>query len=327
MIRQLANRVPIDKLIGETFRLRGNGRYRKGIEHDSLVVDLEKNMFYWNSIGIRGNALDWLTNIQGLSYRDALGELQRLSGLPFTNILDKIDEPTPLYPRLLHTFYNLGQYYKEYWYKRGYTDKTIEYFNLGYTGKSYVIPIIVDGKLMNFICRIGGEGNKRIWNWSTGRPTYPYNVDNHTSKYVFLTEGPTDVLAMYQIGLPAISRTGGLSSWKKEWNKHIIKFNSVYVLYDNDEAGFIGSGRVVSKFLNRGSVLYWPKGFPDKYDVNRCMLEHGEEKTRRLITEAMLPNAVHAKEVDRWRGSRTEYYYRHINEVRTEIGRIAQCIL
>lgn len=324
MIRELASRVPIDKLIGETFRLKGVNRWRRGIEHDSLVVDLEKNVFYWNSVGIRGNALDWLTKIQGLSYRDALGELQRLSGLPFTNVLEAIDKPTPLYPKLLNTFFELGKHYREYWYQRGYTDETINYFKLGYTGKAFVIPIIVDGILMNFLCRIGSGENKRVWNWSSGRPTYPFNVDNQKSKYVFLMEGPPDVMAMHQIGLPAISRTGGLSTWKQEWNKYIIKFNSVYILYDNDEAGIVGAGRVANKFLNRGNVLYWPAGFPDKYDVNKCMLQYGEEKTKRIITEAMLPNAVHAKEVDRWRHT---IGYSKLNEVRTEIERRARCIL
>lgn len=324
MVRQLISRVPIDKLIGETFRLRGVNRWRRGIEHDSLVVDLEKNIFYWNSLGVRGDALDWLTKIQGLSYRDALETLQRFSGLPFTSILDKIDEPTPLYPKLLDVFFELGKHYRKYWYKRGYTDATIDYFKLGYTGKAFVIPIIVDGKLMNFLCRIGCEGNKRIWSWSSGRPAYPYNVDNHKSKYVFLTEGPTDVIALHQIGLPAISRTGGLSTWKKEWNKHIIKFNVVYILYDNDEAGVVGSGRVAKKFLNRGFVLYWPAGFPDKYDINRCLLQHGEETTKRIILEAMLPNAVHANEVDRWKRT---IGYGEIGEVRKEIARRAKCIL
>lgn len=323
MIRELIARVPIEAIVKETFRLRGRGRYLRGIEHDSLVIDLVSNRFYWNSIDIRGDALDWLLEIRGLSYRAALGVLQKFSGLPFTNILDKIDRPTPIYPKLLDTFFELGRYYREYWYKRGYTDETIDHFKLGFTGKAFVIPIIVDGMLMNFLCRIGCGENKRVWAWSSGRPVYPFNVDNHDSKYIFLMEGPPDVMAMHQIGLPAITRTGGLSTWRKEWNRHTVRFNLVYILYDNDEAGLIGSKRVVKKFLNRGYVLFWPANFPDKYDVNKCMLEFGEDKTKQIILEGMLPHAIHTSELRNWQRIGRD----NINEIRKEIGKEVRCIL
>lgn len=324
MLQELINRVPIDAIIGETFRLRGSGRYLKGIEHDSLVIDLEKNMFYWNSIDMRGSSLDWLTKIQGMSYRQALETLQRFSGLPFTRILDKIDQPTPIYPKLLDTFYNLGKYYREYWYNRGLTDATIDYFKLGYTGKAYVIPIVLEGTLMNFMCRIGNGETKKVWNWASGHASSPFNAIKREEKYVFLTEGPTDVLAMHQIGLPSITRTGGISSWKQEWNRYIINYNYVYVIYDNDKAGIVNSRRVANKFLNRGYVLFWPKSFPDKFDVNECMLHFGEDRARRIILEAMVPCAVHASELNRAVGANR--FYDKVDEIQMKVGRIFRSI-
>jgi len=294
-IKDLAYKVPVDKIIAHTFRLKGNGRYLRGIEHDSLVIDLEKNRFYWNSLGISGSALDWLMKIKGMSYRSAFEALQKYSGLPFTRILDKIDEPTPIYPKLLDTFYNLGKHYREYWYRRGFTDETINYFKLGYTGKAYVIPVIVDGKLENFQCRIGQGDKKRIWNWAKDRTAIPFNVDHgFYSKFVFLTEGLPDAMIMHQIRFPAISQISGPYAWNKDWNKYIIGYDQCYVIYDNDKAGMVGARRTANKLLNRGYILFWPNFMPDKYDVNQCFLDYGEERTRNLILEVMVTNAIHS---------------------------------
>ena len=40
----------------------GNGNYYRAIDHDSLVVDTQTGFFYWNSKGIFGKPLDYLTN-------------------------------------------------------------------------------------------------------------------------------------------------------------------------------------------------------------------------------------------------------------------------
>lgn len=293
MIKELISKVPIDKIIEKDFRLKRSGRYLRGVEHDSLVIDLKNNRFYWNSLGVSGDALVWLMNINGQSYATALKTLQNYTGLPFTRILERLEEPTPLYQPLLKAFFTLGKYYREYWYKRGYTDETIDYFKLGYTGKAFVIPVVLEDKLCNFQCRTGGMGKKRIWNWAKDRPAYPFNV-KHKTKYVFLTEGLPDTITMHQMGLPAMSQISGPYAWRKEWNKYIIKFNLCYVLYDNDKAGIIGSKRTASKLLNRGYVVFWPTFVPDKFDINEAALTYGEEKTKQLILEAMLPHAVHS---------------------------------
>jgi len=296
-IRGLIGRVPIEIIVGKDFTLNGNGRYKRGIEHDSLVVDLQTNRFYWNSIGISGNALDWLTKVKGLSYRESLEELQKYSGLPFTNIIEKLETPVPIYPKLLETFHELGKSYRDYWYSRGINDATIDHFKLGYTGRAHVIPIINDGVLMNFQCRVGHGADKRVWAWSSNRPSYPFSVDGRYSEYVIMTEGLTDALAMYQIGLPLISQSGGCATWKAEWNKYIIGYNMIYLLYDNDLAGMRGSYKVGEKLLNRAYIMHWPASFDYKYDVNNLMKQYGEELAREIITQVLMPNAIHSSEL------------------------------
>lgn len=301
MIRQLISRVPIDKVIERDMRLHRSGhRYLRGIDHDSLVVDLERNLFFWNSIGIQGDALKWLTDIKGLSYREALSQLQKYSGLPFTRILDILEKPVPIYPKLLKTFFRLGKQYREYWYDRGFTDATLDFFQVGHTGKFHVVPIIVDGILENFQCRkIGVE--KKLWRWSSNRPPYPFNTGNQSSKYVFMAEGLPDTMLLHQLGYPAICSDSGPQSWKKEWNRHIVQFDTIYLIFDNDEAGIRGARRTSKRLLHKAYMLLWPYSFPKKYDLNKAFLDLGEQGFHKFMEEVLLPNAFHSSRLpNRW---------------------------
>jgi len=282
-LNKLVESVSIVPVIEETFELERSGsRYLRGVKHDSLVISLEKNLFYWNSIGINGNALTWLTKIRGLSYRDALAALQKYSGIPFTQVLDVLDTPAPVYPKLLDVFYILGQQHRNYWYDRGFTDSTIDFFKLGYTGKAHVIPFFEDGVLVNFQCRRGKGNDKRVWNWVKGRKPTLYNIDNIKSNYTFLTEGSIDAITLHQMGISAIT-TNNIQYWDKRFNKHIIKFNSIYVLYDNDVAGKLQSSRVSRKLLNRAYVVFWPKHMPNKFDVNDAYLLFGSDGLKSVL--------------------------------------------
>ncbi len=59
-INHIKNAVEITELVGETYELNGGqGRYRKAKQHDSLVVNTQKQAYYWNSKGESGDAIDW----------------------------------------------------------------------------------------------------------------------------------------------------------------------------------------------------------------------------------------------------------------------------
>jgi hypothetical protein len=63
VVDSLLLRVKIEDVIfatGKEFSLKGSGRYRRGIEHESLVVDTEKQSYVWNVMGEYGSALDWV---------------------------------------------------------------------------------------------------------------------------------------------------------------------------------------------------------------------------------------------------------------------------
>lgn len=76
---------PIEDVIQESGqRLRGRGRYLRGQEHDSLVVDVDKQYYMWNSKGQdhAGDVINWLENELGMDFRQAVEHLCRRAGMP-----------------------------------------------------------------------------------------------------------------------------------------------------------------------------------------------------------------------------------------------------
>lgn len=81
-IERIKLAVLIEDVIGETHPLTGNSRYRKGAENDSLVVDVEKQYYFWNSSGHNGDVISWLENTRRWSFRQAIEWLADRAGIP-----------------------------------------------------------------------------------------------------------------------------------------------------------------------------------------------------------------------------------------------------
>lgn len=293
-IEELLKTISVVEVIQRKFNLRKCGyKYYKGIEHDSLVINTEENKFYWNSQGISGGPLDWLLTVEGLSMRSALKVLNEVSGLPVSHVaLIDVDRPPPILQSLINVFYDLGKFHRGYWYNRGFTDQTIDKFKLGYTGNAHVIPIVYNGVLDNFQCRIGAGVTKKVWWWSRRKPALFNSLATLNSDYVILTEGSIDAITLDQLGFPAIS-ANCLNYWDNAWNKHIIKTNAVYVLYDNDTAGNSAGAKIVKRLLNRGRLVLWPnKYMEEKDDVNKLFLRLGQERASEFIRSVLLPCSI-----------------------------------
>lgn len=259
-------------IIAKDHKLLRKGNYYTTEEHDSLVIDPKRAIFFWNSKGIYGDVIRWLTEIKGLSKVEAIRQVDETpEDFNFEAYEIQPDIPNPI---LVDIYYNYGSQYRDYWYdKRGYNDSTIEYFKLGYTGKYYVIPIFVDDVFYNFQCRgIDSNGSKIVRNFYQGIGNLPFNFDALKTitkdTPIFITESPVDAIMLTQNGLTAISCTAGASSWDHEWSKLLFDYEKIYICYDNDEAGRNGAKRT-SKFLQHNSqILVWPPGlYPEKYDM------------------------------------------------------------
>lgn len=259
----------LEKLIAKDFTVTGVGRWLKTTEHDSLVIDTDKQIFFWNSRSIFGTAFDWLTKVKGYSYqyaKDLLKEHADYEDTFIHNVRDK--KEYVVYPKLVDVFYENGlQNDMEYWDKRGISLETVHRFKLGYTGEFYTIPVYQDGLFRNFQLRKDIPEKTIRYYYRGGKP-WLFNSDilKITSSIV-IAEGPTDCLRLMQEGVPCISHTGGSEWWDNDWFRYFIHQREVFVCYDNDFAGQNGAKKVAKNLGLYKTKIYTFDGFGPKYDI------------------------------------------------------------
>jgi len=73
---------PVEDVISETYSLRGRGRYLRAEAHDSLVVDLYNQAYFWNSQGEQGDVITWVQKRRNLDFKGAVIALAQRGGLP-----------------------------------------------------------------------------------------------------------------------------------------------------------------------------------------------------------------------------------------------------
>lgn len=259
--------------------------YLTTTEHDSLIIDVERDRWYWNSRNLEGNAYDWLVSICGLTSSEAVSALAEVVTTPNYQKSYGVEmQPRP-HPDLLDIFWRNGRDKRDFWYHRGYTDRTIDRFKLGWTGKFYTIPIMVDGVLVNFQCR---TPEKRIWSWVKGY-AQPFNFSalNGNIREVLLCESPVDAIIATQFGYKAISVFPNIAQWKVEYNSRLLEVGRLTVAADNDKSGREYTKKV-GKLLPgiRVNVLDW-EGFPDRFDVGDVLKYRGKAVMDELIAKAL----------------------------------------
>jgi DNA primase len=268
----------LEELISQDYELTGAGNWLHGIEHSSLVVDLRKQIFYWNSQGISGDAYIWLTKVKNYSAQQAK-EYLRLntpeSSFTFiSTVRDHTEEVA--YPKLVDIFYEEGvNSPRDYWYKRSFTDKTISRFKLGFHDGWYTIPIYQEGLFRNFQLR-RDDPKKMIRSYYKGVGRLLFNSDIlKIVDDIIITEGPTDALVLLQNGIPAVSHNAGSEGWDEEWFRYFIHQKNIIVNYDNDSAGRVGALRVAKNLGEYRVKLYNFDGFEEKFDIGDFFVQGG----------------------------------------------------
>jgi len=185
---------------------------------------------------------------------------------------------------------------RAYWHSRGLTNETIDSFFLGWDGKRYTIPALY--RLQVFALkqrntqeyldsqreiRDAAEVQLRAIHpdWTDKQinselPSVPpkytqiaggrvgiFNADNlWEASHAVITEGEIDCMLMHQSGFTAVTATGGANSWKAEWAKFFTHIPRIYILYDNDNAGWQGAKRILSS-IRRAEMVSLPDGIKD----------------------------------------------------------------
>ena len=82
LLETLKSRVKLEEIIAETEPLVGQGWFRKGQAHDSLVVDVDRQIYYWNSQSDRpGDVFSWLILTNGWNFKEAVADVARRTGI------------------------------------------------------------------------------------------------------------------------------------------------------------------------------------------------------------------------------------------------------
>lgn len=254
----------LQKLVDEDFGLEGRGKWYHAIEHDSFVVNAEDGTWFWNSRGIRGDALDYLIQIRGYSKEQARDFLKNFIGA-FRESPDDIPKSTP-YERLVDIMWDNGKHERTYWYERCLSDSTIDRYRLGHYNGWSLIPIYDNGEFSNFQMR-RDVPQKRITRWYRDGKTTLFNDGILPfTKTIYITEGTVDAILLNQEGLPAVS-PNGTNTWQQEWFRKFSHIENIYYVEDNDKAGRVGA-KLVAKSLGMDRVKiisYLEK--PEKYDT------------------------------------------------------------
>lgn len=227
----------LSSLIDEDFGLKFSGtRYGKAIEHDSLVLDKDRGIFFWNSEGIVGDPLVYLTRVRNYSIEYAREYLKNFgySGLHVYSIQAN-GEDVIVYPELVDTFHELGLSKRDYFYDRGLSDLTIDRFQLGWYNNFYMIPVLENGTLRNFQMRKDNPKTIRPYYKGIGGLLFNSDILKLVDSF-YLVEGPVDAMILSQNGLPAVSTTIS-GNILPTWFSKFVNQKVIYICFDNDDAG------------------------------------------------------------------------------------------
>ena len=154
---------------------------------------------------------------------------------------------------------------REYWHSRGLTDQTIDEFFLGWDGKRYTIPATYRLQVFGLKRRQSeiDDGIPAKYTQIAGGRVGIFNADNlWEAHHAVITEGEIDCMLMHQSGFTSVTSTGGAGSWKAEWAKFFTHIPKIYILYDNDQAGWQGAKRILSS-IRRSEMVSLPEGIKD----------------------------------------------------------------
>ena len=97
---------------------------------------------------------------------------------------------------------------------------------------------------------------------------------------LIVTGGEFKALILQQLGIAAVSSTGGVSNWPAEWDDLASRFD-VTVVYDRGEEVYADAlGRRLG-----AQVLYLPRHLAPRVDLSDLAREHGHDWLRRFIEE------------------------------------------
>ena len=160
-VEQIKDVLKIQDLVGEFFAVTGRGRVLSTTEHDSLKIFTDTNSWYWYSLGVGGDLLDWWQHIKRCDFGTALEDLAAKAGVELRPLSDEergqvIAERVEraqrqcIWDMAAEHYHGLLLAYpagKDYCTGRGWNEETIVRERIGYVPGSTDKPLLSVGEL------------------------------------------------------------------------------------------------------------------------------------------------------------------------------------
>lgn len=121
----------------------------------------------------------------------------------------------------------------------------------------------------------------------------PYGLDlldTYKEDTLYLTEGETDMVTLYQAGFQALGIPGA-TMYREEYNNYLLRYSNIVVVLDSDMAGDEFLHTILEKLGEESTRVFFkemPKGIKDvnTYHCTTCLgdIERFKENFRRLPT-------------------------------------------
>jgi len=173
--------------------------------------------------------------------------------------------------------------------ERGFTDETINHFQLGYNkgNNSIAIPIFKNGELINIKYRFL-KPDKIKYTSERGSENWIYNengIQEGLKKGALLiVEGEFDLMSAYQRGIKNIvSPASGKDSYGV-WLAQLDNIPKVYIAYDNDEGGKKTGYKLAERLgIDKCFEFKYPQGIKDANDFFKV---HDLTEFKKLVGES-----------------------------------------
>ena len=269
-VTSLKSQVRLEEVISKTLRA-APARYPGGREylfhcpwhadaHPSLQVNPDKQRYYCHPCGLSGDAIDWLREFLGLSWREALTWI-RIRGDELAT--GRWGSNTPIIRRSIRLRTPPDRRSRGQWIYYRYHDAD---------GRETYQVVRTPDKQFLFRRRDPRDTSRWIWS-GEGVARHVYQLHLLQGLPVaFIVEGEKDALALWDLGLPATTNPSGAGKWCDEYSEQLVEagVERVVIFPDNDRVGREHARRVRASCREhwlRARIVKL-SGLPPKGDVS-----------------------------------------------------------
>jgi hypothetical protein len=172
--------------------------------------------------------------------------------------------------------------------RRGLTEETLTRFKIGWDIERVTIPIPDEtGQFCNIRrYSAGTQGARKMLSYTdeNGEAGYGdailFPIENLQADLIGIHEGEMDTLLANQLGLKAVTATGGAGTWSDSWTES-FRGKDVYICYDIDRAGQNGARKVAMKLYGVArtvKIIHLPISDPPDGDFTNYIVDLGHTR-------------------------------------------------